>query len=76
MFSFIDIQPTQYGHYVFPAWATVLGWGITFISVSAIPITAVYKICQADGPLRVVSSVTFLLMVNIFWYDFVKVSIY
>ncbi|XP_023241236.1 sodium- and chloride-dependent glycine transporter 1-like isoform X1 [Centruroides sculpturatus] len=51
IFSWIDMKPTQYGTYVYPDWATGVGWSISLFSVSAIPVVAIIKISQADGPL-------------------------
>lgn len=45
------MKPTEYGNYVYPDWATAVGWTISLFSVSAIPIVAIIKICQANGPL-------------------------
>ncbi|XP_035215212.1 sodium- and chloride-dependent glycine transporter 1-like isoform X1 [Stegodyphus dumicola] len=52
IFSWIDMRPTEYGSYIFPGWATGLGWGISLFSVSAIPVVAVTKIWRADGPIK------------------------
>ncbi|RWS28104.1 Sodium- and chloride-dependent glycine transporter 1-like protein, partial [Leptotrombidium deliense] len=51
IFSWCDMQPTQYGEYTFPEWATPVGWFLSLISVSAIPTVAVYKLYKADGPI-------------------------
>src|SRR6266480_1972085 len=32
LFSFIDMKPTSYGDYVFPSWATAVGWFFSLVS--------------------------------------------
>ncbi|GFW19427.1 sodium- and chloride-dependent glycine transporter 2 [Trichonephila clavipes] len=49
VFTWIDMRPTEYGDYVFPSWATGMGWALSLFSVSAIPIVAVCKVYRADG---------------------------
>ncbi|KAL5020081.1 hypothetical protein ScPMuIL_002973 [Solemya velum] len=44
IFTFTNFKPTQYGSYLFPAWADWIGLGITLISILAIPFTAIVKI--------------------------------
>lgn len=51
VFSWIDMPETRYGDYVFPAWATGVGYLLSFTSVSAIPAVACYKIYYARGSL-------------------------
>jgi hypothetical protein len=48
LFSFIDIKPTSYGDYIFPSWATPVGWFFSLVSVSAIPIVALHKLFTSD----------------------------
>lgn len=50
IFSWIDMKPTQYGDYIYPEWATGVGWCLSLFSVSAIPIVLVYKVYHAKGP--------------------------
>ncbi|XP_076316035.1 sodium- and chloride-dependent glycine transporter 1-like isoform X1 [Tachypleus tridentatus] len=52
IFSWADIHPTKYGSYVYPEWATGVGWALSMFSVSAIPLVACIKICKADGPIK------------------------
>ncbi|XP_055926999.1 sodium- and chloride-dependent glycine transporter 1-like isoform X2 [Argiope bruennichi] len=52
VFTWIDMRPTEYGDYVFPSWATGMGWALSLFSVSAIPITAIYKVYKAEGPIK------------------------
>lgn len=51
IFTWIDMKPTEYGSYVYPDWATGVGWCISLISVSAIPIVAIVKVIKFKGPL-------------------------
>ncbi|RWS12589.1 hypothetical protein B4U79_04982 [Dinothrombium tinctorium] len=51
MFSLIDLQPTRYGDYYFPAWATVVGWLLSLASASAIPFVAFLKVSKEKGPI-------------------------
>ncbi len=51
IFSFIDIKPPSYGDYVYPWWASVIGWLLSLVSVTAIPFVAFMKISQAKGPI-------------------------
>ncbi|XP_074605088.1 sodium- and chloride-dependent glycine transporter 1-like [Brevipalpus obovatus] len=50
-FSIINIVPSSYGNHVFPAWANAIGWFLSFISMSAIPIVALIKIHRSKGPI-------------------------
>ncbi|XP_022256695.1 sodium- and chloride-dependent neutral and basic amino acid transporter B(0+)-like [Limulus polyphemus] len=50
VFSWIDIHPTEYGSYVYPDWATAVGWTLSMFSVSAIPIVACIQVYKAEGP--------------------------
>lgn len=51
IFSWIDMRPTEYGDYVFPSWATGMGWLLSLFSVSAIPFVFVCKVYCAEGPI-------------------------
>ncbi|KAG7165430.1 Sodium- and chloride-dependent glycine transporter 1-like 1 [Homarus americanus] len=51
IFSWIDYVPARYGDYQFPVWANVVGWMLSFSSVTLIPIVAIYKILWEKGPL-------------------------
>lgn len=52
VFSWVDMRATKYGDYIFPSWATAVGWGLSSISVIAIPIVIVIKVSRAKGPLK------------------------
>ena len=51
VFSWINYEGSTYDDYVFPDWANVLGWCITFSSVVCVPIVAIWKICHEEGTL-------------------------
>ncbi|XP_054156343.1 sodium- and chloride-dependent glycine transporter 1-like isoform X2 [Oppia nitens] len=51
IFSFIDLKPASYGDYVYPWWASLIGWGLSILSVSAIPIVAIQKLLNLKGPI-------------------------
>ncbi|XP_022662542.1 sodium- and chloride-dependent glycine transporter 1-like isoform X2 [Varroa jacobsoni] len=48
-FSLYQMEPTRYGGYVYPGWATALGWTLSLVSVSAIPGVAIYKLSRSRG---------------------------
>lgn len=50
IYSWMFNEQTRYGNYVFPDWAHLAGWVLSFVSVAAIPITAIVKFCLAKGP--------------------------
>lgn len=49
------MEPTKYGGYVYPPWATVLGWTLSLVSISAIPGVAIYKLTRGRGDYATVS---------------------
>ena len=49
VFTWFFYEPIKYGDHVFPDWANMLGWAISFVSVMAIPITALVKFCITHG---------------------------
>ncbi|XP_040358147.2 sodium- and chloride-dependent glycine transporter 1 isoform X1 [Ixodes scapularis] len=51
VFSWISMPVTKYGDYVYPSWATAVGYLLSFTSVSAIPAVAIFKIYHARGSL-------------------------
>ncbi|EEC18529.1 sodium-neurotransmitter symporter, putative [Ixodes scapularis] len=56
VFSWISMPVTKYGDYVYPSWATAVGYLLSFTSVSAIPAVAIFKIYHARGSLITVST--------------------
>ena len=47
--TWIGYKPMTYDTYTYPTWANALGWFISFVSVSAIPIVAVVKVVTTQG---------------------------
>lgn len=42
-------EPMKYDKYVFPTWANIVGWIVSFVSVSAIPIVMVLQLIKTPG---------------------------
>ena len=60
VFSLVSWAPLNLGKgLVAPAWATTLGWLLTFSSVSLLPIWAVYALATTPGTLKQVTSTLF-----------------
>ncbi len=57
VFNFANFAPTKYGEYEFPWYMDGLGWMMTALTVSVIPIVALYKICTADASLSLLQKV-------------------
>ena len=55
IFTWKDYSGNTYGEYDYPSWANYVGWVITFSSVICIPIVAVFKVFQEEGPIFAVS---------------------
>ncbi|XP_064624664.1 sodium- and chloride-dependent glycine transporter 1-like [Lineus longissimus] len=49
IFTWVDFKPQSYDDYVYPLWATILGWLTSMSSVVMIPIFAIVAICKAEG---------------------------
>ncbi|XP_056447504.1 sodium- and chloride-dependent GABA transporter 1 isoform X2 [Gadus chalcogrammus] len=49
--SIAQYSPAHYGKYVFPAWANVVGWGISLLSIVCIPLGALQEIWRNEGTL-------------------------
>ncbi|XP_023666958.1 sodium-dependent dopamine transporter [Paramormyrops kingsleyae] len=47
--SFATFNPPNYGSYVFPMWANMLGWCIALSSMAMVPLYAIYKFCTLPG---------------------------
>ena len=54
-FTTKDYSGNSYGEYDYPSWANLVGWFVTFSSVICIPIVAIFKISQEEGPILAVS---------------------
>ena len=52
MFAIIDYGPPEYGSYLYPQWAQLLGW-LTSASILAwIPGVAIYEVCRQEGGIK------------------------
>ncbi|XP_062307819.1 sodium- and chloride-dependent GABA transporter ine isoform X1 [Osmerus eperlanus] len=50
--SIVQYTPARYGKtYTYPAWAEVVGWGISLVSIIWIPVGAVQELWQCEGSL-------------------------
>ncbi|ESO10226.1 hypothetical protein HELRODRAFT_72882 [Helobdella robusta] len=49
VFNWSNYSPINYGSYIFPVWADILGWFIAFLSLVCIPVGMVKAIYQSDG---------------------------
>ena len=67
IFSLADMKPASYGDYIFPDWATPIGWTFSFISVSAIPLFAIYKVMSSDLPRSTMDKIQILLQPTAEW---------
>uniref|UniRef100_A0A8C9QZE0 Transporter n=3 Tax=Scleropages formosus TaxID=113540 RepID=A0A8C9QZE0_SCLFO len=47
--SFATFNPPNYGTYVFPMWANMIGWCIAISSMTMVPLYAIYKFCTLPG---------------------------
>uniref|UniRef100_A0A8C7ZVU0 Transporter n=1 Tax=Oryzias sinensis TaxID=183150 RepID=A0A8C7ZVU0_9TELE len=43
--SFATFNPPNYGSYMFPPWANMLGWCLAMSSMTMVPLYAIYKLC-------------------------------
>lgn len=60
LFSVVNWHPlTLVNGLVAPAWATALGWLLTFSSVSLLPIWAIYALSTTPGTLTQVTPASF-----------------
>ncbi|XP_069075861.1 sodium-dependent dopamine transporter [Pleurodeles waltl] len=50
--SIVTFNPPNYGSYIFPEWANVVGWIIAISSMAMVPIYATYKFCRLPGSFR------------------------
>lgn len=51
VFTLVDFRTLTYGDYTYPLEATIVGFLIALSSVAMVPIVAVYKVFQLDGPI-------------------------
>lgn len=52
VFTLVDFRTLTYGNYTYPLEATILGFFIASTSVAMVPIVAIYKVTQLDGPIK------------------------
>ncbi|XP_064410224.1 sodium-dependent dopamine transporter [Latimeria chalumnae] len=50
--SIVTFKPPNYGSYIFPEWANIVGWCIALSSMALVPIYAIYKFCSLPGSFR------------------------
>ncbi|KAJ1203896.1 hypothetical protein NDU88_007677 [Pleurodeles waltl] len=50
--SIVTFNPPNYGNYIFPEWANIVGWIIAISSMAMVPIYATYKFCRLPGSFR------------------------
>lgn len=53
--SIVTSNNMEYEDYAFPAWATVVGWGIALSSMMFVPLYAIYKFFSLPGTFKQVS---------------------
>lgn len=47
--SFATFNPPNYGSYMFPQWANLVGWCLAMSSMTMVPLYAIYKFCTLPG---------------------------
>jgi len=47
--SIIGYAPLKYGDYMYPGWANAIGWGISALSISCIPLGIIFKTTEFLG---------------------------
>lgn len=50
----------EYENYIFPSWATLVGWGIALSSMIFVPLYAIYKFLSVPGTFKQVNTVLIL----------------
>lgn len=53
--SIVTANNMEYEGYIFPSWATLLGWGIALSSMIFVPLYAIYKFLSVPGTFKQVS---------------------
>ena len=49
LFAWIQHVPAVYGHYVFPWWADLIGWMMSFVVAACVPVYAIYALCSLQS---------------------------
>lgn len=63
--SFATFNPPNYGSYMFPPWANMVGWCLAISSMTMVPLYAIYKLCTLPGKFCDVSlSYVFLILIQ------------
>ena len=52
IFAIIDYGQPQYGDYVYPEWAQLIGWLVFLLVIGWIPGVAIYQICKQNGNIK------------------------
>ena len=52
VFSFIDYGQPQYGNYIYPGWAQLIGWLICVCVMIWIPVVAIFQTCKQKGSIK------------------------
>uniref|UniRef100_A0A8C4FGU8 Transporter n=1 Tax=Dicentrarchus labrax TaxID=13489 RepID=A0A8C4FGU8_DICLA len=63
--SFATFNPPNYGTYMFPPWANMVGWCLAISSMSMVPLYAIYKLCTLPGKFCDVSQSYDLVRANV-----------
>ncbi|XP_046572988.1 sodium- and chloride-dependent glycine transporter 1-like [Haliotis rubra] len=48
-YSFYSYRPPKYGDYIYPTWATAVGWLISFSSLLPFPIVFIWTVYNTPG---------------------------
>ncbi|KAK3101057.1 hypothetical protein FSP39_000622 [Pinctada imbricata] len=67
IFTFVDYAPSEYGDYLFPVWADVLGWIMAVLIFLAIPVTMLYQISREDDDDSILGKLRLLITPNREW---------
>uniref|UniRef100_A0A3B4Y9J9 Transporter n=1 Tax=Seriola lalandi dorsalis TaxID=1841481 RepID=A0A3B4Y9J9_SERLL len=56
--SFATFNPPNYGSYMFPPWANMVGWCLAISSMSMVPLYAIYKLCTLQNEIKLAYAIT------------------
>ncbi|XP_046562025.1 sodium- and chloride-dependent glycine transporter 1-like [Haliotis rubra] len=48
-YSLYSYRPPNYGDYIYPTWATGLGWMISFGSIFPLPVVFIWTVYKTEG---------------------------